>query len=92
MERPLRLLAEETPQARLRRQWSERLREQMATLDVSQKQLRQVLHDAGCAVSRQTVNMWVNGTTAPAPHHQVAIAKALSTTTRALFPVEDSVA
>lgn len=80
-----------TPEAyaeRLRAEWAASLKEHMKLKRLGRKELRKRLEEIGWPVSRQTIDMWLGGKTAPAPHHQAVLAAVLETPVRYLFPIE----
>lgn len=77
-----------TPAHRIRINWGESLREQLAFLKWTPKQFRHELSLAGLEVSRQAISQWLAGETSPRPHHQAVIASVLRTSVHRLFPVD----
>lgn len=74
---------------RLRAEWADSLTEHMEARSLNRKQLLQAVNDvAAKPVSRQTIDMWLNGKTSPSPYHQAVLAAVLLVPVRRLFPIE----
>lgn len=73
MQGTARLGDRTAPAQRLRLRWAEALRAELDVLGMSRKEFRLALAQVGCEVSRQAVDYWLDGTTAPRAHHQAAI-------------------
>ena len=74
--------------ARRRLAWGDRLKDQLSFLDWTTKRFIHELEQAGCTVSRQAVDFWLAGKTAPSPENQLVIAKVLRTSPSLLFPLD----
>lgn len=67
-------IGDKTPPAqRLRLRWAENLDDELRVLGFSRQQFRQALAEVGCDVTRQAIDQWLAGKTAPRAHHQHAI-------------------
>lgn len=77
------------PEIRLRLEWARSLRDHMAFRDVTVKELRRRLSLLKVDVSRQGIESWLAGKTAPRPHVQRAIGTALDMPARSIFPLEN---
>lgn len=81
--------AEPDPDKKLRIIWGERIAEQLVVLEMTPKKFCRLLEDeGGIEVSLQTVYAWLNGSWAPTPTKQAAIAKVLRAPSNRLFPLE----
>jgi transcriptional regulator with XRE-family HTH domain len=67
----------------IRIEWGKAIAEQRTVIGKSRQWLADQL-----GISAAAVGMWERGETAPRPHHQAAIAKALMTTPRNLFKLD----
>lgn len=84
------VLRDTDPEERLRLTWAQSLREFMTFRGVNPKQLRQRLkEDHGIEVTRQAVESWLAGKTAPRPYYQQAIGSVLDMPARTVFPLEN---
>lgn len=77
-----------TPADRLRLRWAATLAAYLTARGMNQKQFRLALADHGCKVSRQAIDQWLSGQTAPRPAHQAAIAAVFQAPVHVLFPIE----
>lgn len=78
------------PEERLRLVWAQSLREHMEFRRLTVKQLRLRLaeeHDVD--VTRQAIESWLAGKTAPRPYYQQAIGAVLDMPARTVFPLEN---
>lgn len=75
------------PEERIRLEWGQSLTERMKSLNVTSKVLRHRLAELGVVVTRQAIESWMAGKTAPRPYHQAAIGTCLFTDARHLFPL-----
>jgi hypothetical protein len=82
--------ADADPDMRIRFRWSENLREAMASRDVDKYELVRRLAKHGIRVSRQAVESWIAGDTAPRPHIQAAIGTELNMPARLIFVLENA--
>lgn len=87
--RVLQIDREVNPAQRLRNEMAASLAEHMEAQGVSRKELRRRLAslEPAVKVSRQAVDQWLDGTTAPRPHHQAACALVLTVPVHRLFPI-----
>lgn len=74
---------EQDPAVRLRQSWGKKITELRKLRGLSRVELGE-----RCDVSAAAVGMWERGETAPRPHVQVAIARALDVPHGVLFPME----
>lgn len=77
------------PDERFRLEWGLSLEEHMSAQDVSIKELVRRLAELDVTVTRQAVESWISGKTAPRPYHQAAIGTCLNVPARRLFPIEN---
>lgn len=78
----------EDPDARIRRQWAESLRQHLAVRGMTRKQFHLALAQRGLEVTPQAVSSWLTGRVSPRPHAQVVIASVLQVPPRSLFALE----
>lgn len=84
------------PRQQLRIRWASRLNKQIRLLGWYEdgarfpKRFQLELSKAGLDVSRQAIEKWLSGKSAPAPQHQALIARVLHTSADFLFSVEVS--
>lgn len=85
--RVLTIGEEPDPSQRLRDEWAASLAEHMEAQDISRKELRRRLAelDPPVVVSRQAIDQWLAGITAPRPHHQAGCAAVLKVPAHRLF-------
>jgi len=79
--------APKTPSHALRSRQGKRIKELRGFRKMSQTQLAEAVN-----VTKAAVSEWENGKSSPRQHHQVAIAKALSTPWSALFGLDGEAA
>jgi hypothetical protein len=82
------MCANTSPAERYRQQCAESLREHMDAVDMTRKQLQSKLAEQNTPVTRQAIESWLKGHTAPRPHHQAAIARILGVPAHRIFPIE----
>lgn len=74
---------------RLRLRWGQSLAAYMDANSLNRKQLIQRLADEhGIKVSRQAVDQWLKGDTAPRPHVQAALGAIFKAPPHSIFPLE----
>lgn len=78
---------EPDPAKRMRKAWAQSLSLHMSAMGVTRQQLRLLLSEDGTEVTEQAIGCWLRGESAPRPHHQAAIAKALKVPGHLLFPI-----
>ena len=89
-------IGDQTPPAQRRRYvWASKVLDQLRFIGwvtddgkPDQRRFHAELRNAGCGVTRQAVDQWLSGETAPSPENQAYIAKVLRTAPHLLFPVE----
>lgn len=77
-----------SPRQRRRIRWTQNLNDQLAFLQWTPKKFHHELREAGCSVTRQAVDQWLSGETAPSLDNQVFIAKVTRSAQHVLFPAE----
>lgn len=83
---------EEDPARRLRVKWGQSIRSCRGIRELSLRQLADRMNDFGCPVTAAAIGMWERGETAPRPHHQVGVCKALGMPHSVVFQIADEVA
>lgn len=81
-----------TPAERIRLRWAATLAALLAQRELTVKQFRHELAAFGCDVTRQAIEQWLKGVTAPRPHHQAAIAAVFRLPVAAIFTIDSAVA
>lgn len=77
------------PEERLRHKWAESLAEHMEFRSINKKELLLRLDELGVSVTRQAIESWLAGKTAPRPHYQAALGTVFDVPVRRLFPIEN---
>jgi len=93
---PTAYIGEQTPAAQRRRiVWAQKLEEQLRFVGwvknngkVDIKRFHLALQASGGKATRQAVDQWLAGLTAPTPENQAVVAKVLRTAPHLLFPVD----
>lgn len=86
---PIAHIGDQTsPAERLRLAWAATLSALLTQRQMSVKEFKAELATFGCDVTRQAIEQWLVGKTAPRPHHQAAIAKVFRLPAVAIFNVE----
>lgn len=83
-----RIADQTSPAQRRRIKWTENLNDQLRFLQWTPKRFHHELREAGCNVSRQAVDQWLTGETAPSLDNQVFIARVTRSAQHVLFPAE----
>lgn len=78
------------PDVRIRFRWAENLRDAMRDRGVGKYELVERLEAFGIKVTRQAVESWLKGNTAPRPHVQQAIGTVLNMPARTIFLLENA--